>query len=233
MARNAGKLPVGAPVPGWTPRPAPPATAMAGRTCRVEPLDPDAHGPALWRAFSVPEAAPVWTYLGYGPFESEADYRARLAAFAAGTDPLFFAIVEAGSGAPRGLASFLRIDPANGVVEIGHICLAPALQRTPAATEAIALMLGRVFDDLGYRRCEWKCDALNAASRRAAVRFGFTFEGVFRQAAVVKGRNRDTAWYAMLDREWPARKARLAAWLDPSNFDAAGRQRRALSAFPP
>jgi RimJ/RimL family protein N-acetyltransferase len=221
--------PIGFPVPGWTARPRPERSVMAGRWCRVEPLEPERHGRDLFAANQADREGRMWTYLAYGPFADHGAYQAWLAGAAQSDDPLFHAIVDARSGQALGVASYLRIEPAVGVIEVGHIAYAPALQRTPAATEAMYLMMQRVFDELGYRRYEWKCDALNAPSRRAAERLGFTFEGVFRQATLYKGRNRDTAWYAVLDREWPERKAAFEAWLDPGNFDAEGRQRARLS----
>ncbi|MBX6321643.1 MAG: GNAT family N-acetyltransferase [Rhodospirillaceae bacterium] len=227
--RNALGQPVGFPVPGWSPRPRPPRTAMTGRLVRVEPLDPERHAADLHAANAADRDGAMWTHMASGPFAGLADYRAWMARTCLGEDPLFHAVVERASGRALGLAAYLRIDPGNGVIEVGHIVWAPALQRTPAATEAMYLMMARVFDELGYRRCEWKCDALNAPSRAAAERLGFTFEGIFRQAVVYKGRNRDTAWYAVIDRDWPALKAAFQRWLDPSNFDAAGRQRTRLS----
>lgn len=152
-------------------------------------------------------------------------------ALAACRDPMFHAVIDLGTGAAAGLAAFMRIDCANGVIEVGHINYGPLLKRTRAGTEAIYLMMRRAFDELGFRRLEWKCDSLNAASRRAAERLGFAFEGVFRNAKVVKGRNRDTAWYAIIDRDWPVIKTTMEAWLDPGNFDARGRQISPLSAF--
>jgi len=221
--------PIGFPVPGWTARPRPERSVMAGRWCRVEPLEPERHGRDLFAANQADREGRMWTYLAYGPFADHGAYQAWLAGAAQSDDPLFHAIVDARSGQALGVASYLRIEPAVGVIEVGHIAYAPALQRTPAATEAMYLMMRRVFNELGYRRYEWKCDALNAPSRRAALRLGFTFEGVFRQATLYKGRNRDTAWYAVLDREWPERKAAFEAWLDPGNFDQEGRQRARLS----
>ena len=162
-----------------------------------------------------------------GPFAAEAEMRAWLEAAAQGEDPLFHAILD-GDGRAAGVAAYLRIQPEHGVIEVGNIVLAPRLQRTPAATEAMVLMMGRAFDDLGYRRYEWKCDALNIRSRHAAQRLGFTYDGLFRQAVVYKGRNRDTAWYAILDRDWLALKPRFEAWLDPANFDADGNQKTRL-----
>jgi RimJ/RimL family protein N-acetyltransferase len=170
-----------------------------------------------------------WTYLPYGPFEELDDYRTWMRSACLGNDPFFHAVIDRKSGKATGVASFLRIDPGPGVIEVGHINYAPPLQRTPAATEAMFLMMCRVFDELGYRRYEWKCDALNAPSRAAALRLGFQFEGIFRQATIYKQRNRDTAWYAIVDRGWPALKARFERWLDPANFDAEGRQRRSLA----
>lgn len=201
---------------------------MSGRFCRLEPLDARAHAEELFAANSADQAGRMWTYLPYGPFASQADYRAWMERTCRGDDPLFYAIGDAASGRAAGVAAYLRVDPANGAVEIGHLAYSPALQRTTAATEALFLMIDRVFG-LGYRRCEWKCDSLNAPSRAAATRLGFTFEGVFRQAVVVKGRNRDTAWFSIIDSEWPERRAGFVRWLAPENFDAAGRQRIPLS----
>lgn len=219
--------PTGAPLPGWTPRPRPPRTVAEGRFCRLEPLDPARHGPALFDANAADTGGRMWTYLGYGPFDGYGAYAAWLEAQAAGDDPLFHAIVTPEHGAV-GLASYLRIEPAVGVVEIGHLAFSPRLQRTPAATEALYLLLRRAFDELGYRRVEWKCDSLNAPSYRAAGRLGFTHEGLFRQATIYKGRNRDTAWFSIIDTEWPAVRAGFEAWLDPGNFDGEGRQRKGL-----
>ena len=216
-------------IPDWRPRPLPSATPMEGRTCRLERLDPARHGGELWRSYSADVAGHLWTHLPYGPFGREADLRAQLDRFAGTDDPLFFAILDKANGKASGVASYLRIDPDNGVIEVGHISYAPVLQRTVAATEAMALMMTRVFEELGYRRYEWKCDAANQKSVAAARRLGFTFEGVFRQAAVIKGRNRDTAWFSILDQEWQAQKARFAEWLRPDNFDGFGNQRRPLA----
>jgi RimJ/RimL family protein N-acetyltransferase len=210
-----------------TPARPPRRAVLEGSFVCLEPLDVDRHAADLFAAGGTDPS--VWTYLAYGPFADEAEMRAHLAAQAASEDPLFFAVVEAGRAA--GVVSFLRMEPPHGVIEIGHIWFGSALQRTPAATEAIYLLAREAFDGLGNRRLEWKCDAANARSRRAAERFGFTFEGVFRQHMIVKGRNRDTAWYALLDREWPAARAAFETWLDPANFDADGRQRQSLAAL--
>jgi RimJ/RimL family protein N-acetyltransferase len=204
---------------------------MEGRTCRLEPLDADEHAEALHEAFALDADGRGWTYLPYGPFASAADYSVWFEEAAASEDPLFFAILDA-DGAPVGVASYLRIMPAIGTVEVGHIHLAPPLRRTRAGTEAMYLMARRAFDELGYRRYEWKCDDLNAPSRRAAERLGFTYEGTHRQATIYKGRNRDTAWYSILDSEWPRVRVALEAWLDPANFDAEGVQRAPLRARP-
>jgi len=220
--------PIGPEVPGWSPRPHPPRAAMQGRYCRVEPLDPSRHALELHEANSLDRQGRMWTYLFSGPFASFDDYRAWMDAKQGSEDPLFFAFVDAASGRAVGLGSYLRIDPSNGTVEVGHLQFSPLMQRTAVATEAMYLMMKTAFD-LGYRRYEWKCDALNAGSRRAAERLGFRFEGIFRQAIVYKGRSRDTAWYSVIDKEWPALEAAFRAWLDQANFDAGGRQRRSLA----
>lgn len=214
----------------WVPPPRPERAPREGRYCRLEPLDPAQHLAALWESFREDREGRMFTYLAHGPYEREEDFAAWLHAAAAGADPLFFAIVE--KEAARGVAAYLRIMPDAGSIEVGHIAYAPRLQRTRAATEAMFLMMQWAFA-LGYRRYEWKCDLLNQPSRAAAERLGFTFEGIFRQALVYKGRNRDTAWYSVVDAEWPAIAAAYEAWLAPENFDAAGRQLRRLSEFLP
>ena len=193
---------------------------------RLEPVDPTRHGPDLFSASAGADA--IWTHLAYGPFDDEASFTTWLEARAESKDPQFYAVVDRASGAARGMASYMRFVPDDGVIEIGHIWFAPAIQKTKQATEAIFLLARHAFDDLGYRRLEWKCDSLNAASRRAALRFGFTYEGVFRQHMVVKGRNRDTAWFSIIDGEWPKVRAAFEGWLADSNFDASGRQRKTL-----
>ncbi len=224
---NALGQPVGAPVEGWTPPPRPVRAEMAGRYCRLEPLVPT-HAPGLFDALSADTDGRVWTYMPNGPFADLASYQRWLDDAIAVDDPLQFAILV--DDRPVGTASYLRIDPGAGSIEVGYITFSPALQRTRAATEAMYLMMQWAFET-GYRRYEWKCNALNAGSRRAAQRLGFSYEGVFRQATIVKGRNRDTAWYAAIDSEWPRLKPAFEAWLDPDNFDADGRQKRALSAL--
>jgi RimJ/RimL family protein N-acetyltransferase len=227
---NAFGQPIGPPLPSWQPATRPTRTSLEGRFCRVEPLDVARHARDLHDANSADPEGRMWTYLFSGPFGSFEEYRAWLEPRPASDDPLFFAFVDLASGRAVGLGSYLRIEPANGVIEVGHLQFSPRMQRTPVATEAMYLMMRNAFA-LGYRRYEWKCDALNAASRRAAERLGFTFEGIFRQAIVYKGRNRDTAWYSILDNEWPALDAAFRAWLQPANFDADGRQLRGLAAI--
>jgi RimJ/RimL family protein N-acetyltransferase len=199
---------------------------MGGRHVRLERLDAARHSAELHAANVASDA--IWDYLPYGPFAREDDYRAWAMGMQGLPDPFFYALRDLRTGLCGGVASYLRITPAAGSIEVGHINLSPALQRSPAATEAMALMMGWAFE-AGYRRYEWKCDALNLPSRRAAARLGLSFEGVFRQAAVVKGRNRDTAWFAAIDTEWPRLKSAFATWLDPANFDTNGRQRQSLS----
>lgn len=229
MSASANDLgqPVGFPLPGWRPPPAPPREPMQGRYCRLEPLDPARHAAALFAANAADADGRSWTYLAYGPFATLPGYLEWMRANCLGDDPLFFAIVDT-QGDPLGVASYLRIAPGSASIEVGHLHYSPRLQRSPAATEAMFLMMQRAFE-LGYRRYEWKCDALNAPSRAAAQRLGLSFEGIFRQATVYKGRNRDTAWYAAIDAEWPDLRAAFTAWLDPANFDASGRQRTRLS----
>lgn len=222
-------LPVGHPVPGWTTRPAPPRTPMQGRLCRVEPLDPARHGKDLYAANQLDVEGRNWTYLSVGPYKSFEDYRAWLEKVAPQDDPFFHTIIDMATGKAVGTAAYMRIVPVHGVIEIGFINYSPLLQRKPAATEAMFLMMARVFDELGYRRYEWKCDSLNAASRAAAARLGFQYEGHFRQAVVNKGRNRDTLWYSILDSEWPGLKRAYGEWLTPGNFGAEGRQKRGLA----
>lgn len=224
--RPAPERAFGAPMTGWIAPVRPGPAVIEGRLVRLERLDPARHAEALHRANAEDDR--IWDYLPYGPFAALADYRDWAARMAAGQDPVFYAIVARATGLAGGVASFLRIDPPAGSIEVGHINLAPVLQQGVAATEAMVLMMRWAFD-AGYRRYEWKCDALNLASRRAAARLGFSYEGTFRQATIVKGRNRDTAWFAVIDKDWPALQEAQNLWLDPANFDAAGRQRRSLS----
>lgn len=221
-------LPIGERVPDWQPPPRPPREAMEGRYCRVEPVDPDRHAEELHEANAADAEGRIWAYLPYGPFDTAAAYRRWMEQTCLGDDPLFHAIVDLETGKAAGVASYLRIDPNSGSIEVGHINYAPALQRKRAATEAMYLMMKRAFD-LGYRRYEWKCHWLNAKSRSAAQRLGLSYEGIFRQATVVKGRNRDTAWYAAIDKEWPTLDTAFRKWLDPENFTSEGKQLTALS----
>jgi RimJ/RimL family protein N-acetyltransferase len=206
---------------------------MQGRLCRLEPLIAATHAAALHEAYSRHPDEANWTYLPYGPFSSASEYAEWVESMESRDDLIPF-VIRSGSGDhPVGVASYLRINPAEGSMEVGHLSYSPALQRTAAATEAMYLMMRRAFDELGYRRYEWKCDSRNADSRRAAERLGFRYEGTFRQAMVMKGRNRDTAWFSIIDEEWPGVRAALEQWLDPSNFDEAGRQRERLETLMP
>jgi RimJ/RimL family protein N-acetyltransferase len=211
---------------GWTPPPRPGWDRIDGRYVALERSDPARHAEDLFAANSESDA--IWDHLPYGPFRDMSAYRDWLAEIAAKDDPHFYTLIDKASGKAGGVASYLRIDTANGAIEVGHINLAPVLQRSRAATEAMYLMMRWAFD-AGYRRYEWKCDARNFPSRRAAERFGFSYEGIFRQAAVVKGRNRDTVWFAAIDKDWPKLHAAYERWLDPANFDAAGRQSLSLA----
>lgn len=217
---------LGQPVPDWTPPPRPDADILQGRLVRLERLSADLHAADLHRANSQDDS--IWTYLPYGPFSSAAQYHRWVREVTAGDDPFFYAIKDLETGHFCGVASYLRIAPQAGSIEVGHINFSAELQRRPAATEAMFLMMQWAFD-AGYRRYEWKCNALNMGSRRAAQRLGFSYEGLFRQAGVVKGHNRDTAWFAAIDKEWPALKEAFSAWLRPENFDANGQQIERLS----
>ena len=223
---NEHGQPIGLPVDLDLPRPFPPHTPLEGRHVRLVALDAS-HAPGLYAAFSDPAG---WTYLGDDtPYADLADAEAWTAARIESRDPLFYTVLQGET--PVGFCTYLRIDPKNAAIEIGYIHFSPLLQGTIGATEAQYLMMRHVFEDLGYRRYEWKCDALNAPSRAAALRLGFTFEGIFRQAVVYKGRNRDTAWYSVIDADWPNLKAAFEAWLSPENFDANGAQKARLQAF--
>jgi RimJ/RimL family protein N-acetyltransferase len=222
--------PIGRSVADWLPPPVPSREIMEGRFCRVEALDAERHARDLFEANSLDAEQRNWTYMTYGPFASWDEYREWVSTSAKASDPLFYAIVDKSTGKAVGVASYLRIDPRHGSIEVGHLQFSPLLQGKPAATEAMYMMMKRAFE-LGYRRYEWKCNSLNEASRRAAQRLGLSYEGLFHQAAVVKGRNRDTAWYAAIDAEWPALRAAMEQWLAPANFDDSGRQRAALSAL--
>ena len=211
----------------WKPAPLPCPVTLRGRTVTLEPLDAERHSEDLWQAVQGHDE--LWTWLPDGPYNSEADLRRAVEQRQAASSAIFLAIIPAETCEAAGWASYMRMEPAHGVIEVGSILYSPSLQRTVAATEAMYMMASHVFDHLGYRRYEWKCNALNLPSRRAAERLGFTFEGIFRQHMVVKGRSRDSAWYSMLDHEWPTRKRAFEAWLEPANFDDEGKQRRSLN----
>jgi RimJ/RimL family protein N-acetyltransferase len=227
--RNSIGQPVGFPLRDWQARPRPPRVPMEGRFCRLEPLDPERHAVELFAANGEDKDRRNWTYLPYGPFERCEDYRLWLQQACGGDDPFFHTIIDRSTERAVGIASYMRIDPAAGVIEVGGINYSPLLQHKPGATEAMYLMMARVFDELGYRRYEWKCDSCNAPSRAAAERLGFRFEGIFRQATVYKQRNRDTAWFSILDSEWPALRQAFERWLAADNFDGRGMQRRRLT----
>jgi len=222
--------PVGPPVPDWHPRPYPERCSFAGRYCRIEPIDPAVHATTLYESLCDPANDSLWTYLPANPPATPDEWQQRLKSYAASGDPLYFTLFNE-EGRAAGIASYLRIVPEHGVIEVGHIHLSPWLQQTRAATEFQYLLMRHAFDDLGYRRYEWKCDGLNAPSRSAALRLGFRFEGIFRKAIVYKGRSRDTAWYSIIDDEWPALRLAFEAWLAPQNFGDNGRQLRSLASL--
>jgi RimJ/RimL family protein N-acetyltransferase len=226
---NAFQQPIGASMPNWTAREEPPHVPLSGHFCRIEPVDVEQHADDLHSAYSTALDERDWTYMSGGPFANAASFRSYLTKVAASRDPLHYTIIDLATNEPVGMFALMRIDRGNGVIEIGHVVYSPLIKRTTAATEAIFLLLRHVFDDLGYRRCEWKCDDLNAPSRAAALRYGFKYEGTFRQAVVYKGRSRDTAWFAMIDRDWPGIRTGFERWLAPENFNAAGAQHTALA----
>jgi RimJ/RimL family protein N-acetyltransferase len=213
---------------GATPASLPERKPLTGDRLTLVPLDAEQHAAPLFAAMH--DHAELWLYMFDRPPVDEESYRQNLAAKAAKTDPFFYTILD-NTSKPVGIASYLRIEPAHRVIEVGNIMYSPRLQRTAAATETMYLMAKHAFEDLGYRRYEWKCNALNQPSRRAALRLGFTFEGIFRQHMIIKGENRDTAWFAMLDSEWPAIKSAFEKWLEPSNFDSDGKQKFSLIAL--
>ncbi len=215
----------GAPLPNWKPPVRPVGATLTGRYVQLELMDPDVHAADLFRAYNGHDG--VWDYLPYGPFNAASAYHRWAKETASGVDPLFYVLRNLANGHCGGVASYLRITPESGSIEVGHINLAPEIAGSRVATEAMYLMMDWAFA-AGYRRYEWKCDALNVPSRRAAQRLGFSFEGVFRQATVYRQRNRDTAWFSVIDSEWPALREAYSVWLSPSNFDAAGRQKESL-----
>jgi RimJ/RimL family protein N-acetyltransferase len=213
----------------WKPVPLAGPVTLRGHAVTLEPLNAERHAAALWQSLRGHDE--LWSWLPFGPFATESDLRRHIEERQAAAGFVFLAIVPAATGLAEGWASYMRMEPAHGVIEVGYVLFAPSMQRTAAATEAMFLMASHVFDQLGYRRYVWKCNAENLPSRRAAERLGFTFEGIFRQHMIVKGRNRETAWFSMLDREWPARKRAFESWLAPENFDGEDRQRRSLEQF--
>jgi RimJ/RimL family protein N-acetyltransferase len=228
---NEYEQPIGAALPDWHGARLPGRESLAGRYCRLEPVDVERHAAELYEAYRDAPDGRDWTYMAAGPFETLEAYRAYLTKAAALADPMHFAVIDSATGQAVGTLSLMRIDAPNGVIEVGHIAYSPRLKRTRIATEAVTLLMKLAFEELGYRRFEWKCDSLNAPSRAAALRYGFTFEGIFRQAIVTRGRSRDTAWYSIIDGEYPALSAAYAGWLEPRNFDARGKQRKALADF--
>lgn len=222
--------PIGARVADWQPRQPPQKIILDGRFCRLEPLALG-HSPALFSAWHSIADERDWTYFSNRRPATAAACDALITANAAGADPLHYAVIDLATGKAAGSVALMRIDPANGVLEIGWVNWSPLMKRSPCGTEAISLLLSYIFDILGYRRCEWKCHSLNLPSNQAARRLGFQYEGTFRQAVVSKGHNRDTCWYSIIDGEWPAVGRALRAWLDCDNFSAAGRQIRPLADF--
>lgn len=219
---------VGESMPDWHGRPPPVGVVLTGNECRLEPIDPARHADALFEAYSQAGDDRDWLYLSVGPFPDAQAYRAHVEQMALQTDPLHFAVVDLRNGVPVGTLALMRQQPQHGVVEVGFVTFSPSLQRSRIATEAQFLLMAHVFDELGYRRYEWKCDSLNQRSRNAAERLGFQYEGTFRQALVYKGRNRDTAWFSIIDKEWPVVKAAFQQWLAPGNFDERGHQIKRL-----
>lgn len=219
---------IGPSLPDWTPRPLPDADRLSGRYCVLERLDAARHAEELYAAYAAAPDGSDWTYLPAGPFDSLDAYREWVEVQAKASDPWHYAVIDASTGRAVGTLSLLRHDPANGAIEVGWVIFSRSMQRTPLSTEAQFLLMRYAFDELGYRRYEWKCDSLNAPSRRAAERLGFVFEGTFRQSTVYKGRSRDTSWFSIIDRDWPRVRKAFEAWLAPENFDADGKQRSAL-----
>jgi len=226
---NEHGQPIGQDVPDWAACKYPDHSAMSGRFCHIEALDVARHADDLFAAYSQGNTDGLWTYIPVGPFDTAEALEAWLKGASQSRDPQFYALIDKNSGKAVGIASYLRITPDFGVIEVGNIVFSPRLQRTPIATEVMFLMMQHVFNKLGYRRYEWKCDALNAPSKRAAARFGFSYDGLFKQALIYKGRNRDTAWFSILDKDWPAIERGYQAWLAPDNFDAKGNQKGRLS----
>ncbi|MEH6630043.1 MAG: GNAT family protein [Halopseudomonas aestusnigri] len=229
MHINENGQPIGAPIDNWSIRPLPPFTGIEGIHTRLEILDTEKHAQDLFAANNLDKRGKIWGYLSYGPYSNLADYKVWISKHQRKTDPMFYAVLDKASNKALGVASYLRVNPTAGSIEVGHINFSPPLQQTIIATEAMYLLMQRVFNELGYRRYEWKCNAMNESSKAAAKRLGFTYEGTFRQADINKGRNRDTAWFSMLDNEWPVIDDAFKSWLSPTNFDENGRQKTSLS----
>ena len=226
---NEYAQPIGEPVPGWAPRPIPAGATLTGMYCELEPLNAEVHAGDLYAAYRLAPDHRHWTYMPVGPFDNVEDYRRYAEEAARSTDPRHYTVIDRKTGKAVGTLALMRIDPKQGVIEVGTVMFSPLLQQTPISTEAQFLLMTYVFEKLHYRRYEWKCDSLNAPSRKAAERLGFKFEGIFRQAIVYKGRNRDTAWYSIIDKEWPPLKRAFQTWLSAQNFDNQGRQRKSLT----
>ncbi|MCO7261537.1 GNAT family N-acetyltransferase [Dickeya zeae] len=221
---NEYQQPIGNALPDWQGAQLPDGQSLVGRYCRLDRIDVERHAADLYDAYQDADDLRDWTYLPVGPFDTFEAYRIYLTAVATLTDPMHYAVVDLVSGKAVGTLALMRIDAPNGVIEVGHVTYSPRMKRTRLSTEAMSLLLTYVFEDLGYRRFEWKCDSLNAPSRAAALRYGFTFEGIFRQVIVTHKRNRDTAWHSIIDGEYPALRAAYTQWLDEHNFDEEGRQ---------
>jgi len=217
--KNEFDQPIGHSIKDWVPREIPGNVILEGDFCTLEPLSADRHAGDLYAAYATAPDSRDWTYLPIGPFTNELEYRNYVEAAAKTSDPKHFAVVSKHSGKATGTISLMRVEPLHGVIEVGYVVFSPLLKQQTVATEAQFLLMAYVFDNLKYRRYEWKCDSLNTPSRKAAERLGFTFEGIFRQAVVYKGRSRDTAWYSITDKEWPMLKQAFQSWLSKSNFD--------------
>lgn len=231
MRQNCNQYgqPIGEPLANWSARPLPGDVTLAGAFCRLEPLDVDRHAGDLYAAYRAAADGRDWTYMFAGPFENADAYRSYAETAARSTDPKHYAVIDTGLGRAVGTLSLMRVDPGNGAIEVGNVAFSPLMQQRPVSTEAQFLLMQYVFDELHYRRYEWKCDSLNAPSRKAADRLGFSFEGIFRQAVIYKGRSRDTAWFSIIDQEWPSLKAAFLAWLAADNFGSEGKQVRTLA----
>ena len=226
---NEYAQPIGAPLPAWSERPLPAGVVLQGRFCRLEPLNAERHASDLYDAYASAPDDCDWTYMPVGPFREKSEYLRHAEAAASSADPKHYSVIDATQGRAVGTLSLMRVDARNGSIEVGGVTFSPLLKQKPASTEAQFLLMQYVFDELGYRRYEWKCDSLNEPSRKAAQRLGFSFEGVFRQASVYKQRSRDTAWFSIIDKEWPQLKQAFLAWLSPENFDGNGRQIKSLA----